>query len=231
MILRAVKDLWTTLRNVMPIMSILIIFQVFVLRKSIDNIRAFVLGCIFTVLGLHFFLKGVTNALIPLGESVGSNIVILKNRYLIILFAFVLGYASTLVEPALEALALEVEEISVGAIPNRILINAVAVGFGLGLSIGIAKILNNIPTKKIMLPLLLLAIVLLYFAPDEYVAIAFDSASATTGPVNIPINMALAIGLAKILGDVDPLLNGFGIIGLTSMGSVLTVLLLGIIMK
>ena len=60
---------------------------------------------------------------------------------------------------------------------------------------------------------------------------AFDSASATTGPVNIPINMALAIGLAKVLGEVDPLLNGFGIIGLTSMGSVLTVLLLGIIMK
>lgn len=229
--MKVIKDLWVTTRNVIPIMSILIIFQVFVLRKSIDNIRMFVIGCIFTVLGLHFFLKGVTTALIPLGESVGSNIVMLKNKYLIILFAFALGYASTLVEPALEALALEVEEISVGAIPHRVLINAVAIGFGLGLSIGIIKILNNIPTKKIMLPLLFLAIVLLYFAPDEYVAIAFDSASATTGPVNIPINMALAIGLAKVLGDVDPLLNGFGIIGLTSMGSVLTVLLLGIIMK
>lgn len=231
MLMKVIKDLWVTTRNVIPIMSILIIFQVFVLRKSIDNIRMFVIGCIFTVLGLHFFLKGVTTALIPLGESVGSNIVMLKNKYLIILFAFALGYASTLVEPALEALALEVEEISVGAIPHRVLINAVAIGFGLGLSIGIIKILNNIPTKKIMLPLLFLAIVLLYFAPDEYVAIAFDSASATTGPVNIPINMALAIGLAKVLGDVDPLLNGFGIIGLTSMGSVLTVLLLGIIMK
>lgn len=225
------KDLWDTTRNVLPIMAILVIFQLFVLRKSMDNIRVFIIGCIFTILGLHFFLKGVTNALIPLGETVGSNIIMLKHKYLIVLFAFALGYASTLVEPALEALALEVEEISVGAIPNRILINAVAIGFGLGLSIGIIKILNNIPTKKVMLPLLLLAVVLLYFAPDEYVAIAFDSASATTGPVNIPINMALAIGLAKVLGDVDPLLNGFGIIGLTSMGSVLTVLLLGIIMR
>lgn len=231
MFLRIVKDLWATLRNVLPIMSILIIFQLFILRKSIEDTRVFVIGCIFTVLGLHLFLKGVATALIPLGESVGSNIIILKKKYLIILFAFALGYASTLVEPALEALALEVEEISVGAIPHRALINAVAIGFGLGLSIGIVKILNNIPTKKIMLPLLLLSIILLYLAPEEYVAIAFDSASATTGPVNIPINMALAIGLAKVLGDVDPLLNGFGIIGLTSMGSVLTVLLLGIIMK
>src|SRR5690606_3011175 len=177
------------------------------------------------------FLKGVTNALIPLGESVGRNIVILEKKYLIMLFAFVLGYASTLVEPALEALALEVEEISVGAIPHKVLINTVAIGFGLGLSVGMAKILNNIPTKRVILPMMVLAIVLLYFAPDEYVAIAFDSASATTGPVNIPINMALAIGLAKVLGEADPLLNGFGIIGLTSMGSVLTVLLLGIIMK
>lgn len=231
MIIRAIKDLWSTIRSVIPIMSILIIFQIFVLRKSIENIRVFIFGCIFTVLGLHFFLKGVTTALIPLGESVGSNLFILEKKFLIVLFAFVLGYASTLVEPALEALALEVEEISVGAIPHRTLINSVAIGFGLGLSIGIIKILNNIPTKKVMLPLLLIAIVLLYLAPDEYVAIAFDSASATTGPVNIPINMALAIGLAKVLGDVDPLLNGFGIIGLTSMGSVLTVLLLGIIMK
>lgn len=231
MIVNALKDLWATTRNVIPIMSILILFQLFILKKPIENLRVFILGCIFSILGLHFFLKGVTTALIPLGESVGKNIVILEKKYLIILFAFALGYASTLVEPALEALALEVEEISVGAIPHKVLINAVAIGFGLGLSIGIAKILNNIPTKKVMLPLMTLAIVLLYFAPDEYVAIAFDSASATTGPVNIPINMALAIGLAKALGEVDPLLNGFGIIGLTSMGSVLTVLLLGIIMK
>lgn len=225
------RDLWGTTKNVIPIMAILIIFQLFVLKKPIENVKVFVLGCILSVLGLHVFLKGVTNALIPLGENVGQNIIILKKKYFIVLFAFLLGYASTLVEPALESLALEVEEISVGAIPHKVLINTVAIGFGLGLAIGIAKILNNIPTKKVMLPLLTLAIVLLYFAPDEYVAIAFDSASATTGPVNIPINMALAVGLAKVLGEVDPLLNGFGIIGLTSMGSVLTVLILGIIMQ
>jgi len=230
-IVNILKDLWGTTKTVIPIMSILIIFQLFILKKPIGNVKVFIVGCIFSILGLHVFLKGVTNALIPLGESVGRNIVILEKKYLIMLFAFVLGYASTLVEPALEALALEVEEISVGAIPHKVLINTVAIGFGLGLSVGMAKILNNIPTKRVILPMMVLAIVLLYFAPDEYVAIAFDSASATTGPVNIPINMALAIGLAKVLGEADPLLNGFGIIGLTSMGSVLTVLLLGIIMK
>lgn len=231
MALRILKDLWETTRSIVPIMSILIIFQLFILKKPIENAKWFVLGCIFSIFGLHLFLKGITNAFLPLGENVGKNIIILEKKYLIVIFAFALGYASTLVEPALKTLALEVEEISIGAIPHKILINAVAIGFGLGLAIGITKIVNNIPTKKIILPLLALAGVLTYFAPDEFVAIAFDSASATTGPVNIPINMAFAIGLAKILGEVDPLLNGFGIIGLTSMGSVLTVLILGIFMK
>ncbi len=78
---------------------------------------------------------------------------------------------------------------------------------------------------------MLISGILAYFAPEEYVAIAFDSASATTGPVNIPINMALAIGIAKTLEGVDPLLSGFGIVGLTSMGTVLSVLTLGILNK
>ncbi|MDD3839153.1 MAG: DUF1538 domain-containing protein [Clostridia bacterium] len=231
MLIRFIKDLWETARNVVPIIVVLITLQTVVMRKEISDIKVFILGCIFSILGLHLFLKGVTTALIPLGEGVGRGLIQLERKYLIVVFAFMLGYASTLVEPALKALALEVEEISIGAIPEKVLINTVAVGFGIGLSIGIAKILNNIPTKKILIPLLVITLILTYFAPDEFVGIAFDSASATTGPVNIPINMALAMGLAKILGEVDPLLNGFGIIGLTSMGTVLTVLSLGIFMR
>lgn len=136
-----------------------------------------------------------------------------------------------MVEPGLRSLALEVEEISIGAIPAKILIQVVAIGFGLGMTIGIAKILNNIPTKTIVFPIILIAIVLGYFAPREFVDIAMDSASATTGPVNIPLNMAIALGLSKILETSDPLLNGFGIIGLTSLGAVISVLVLGILTK
>lgn len=99
------------------------------------------------------------------------------------------------------------------------------------MALGIFKILNNIPNTKIIMPILILILILTYFAPDEFVAIAIDSASSTTGPVNIPLNMAVAIGLSKILENSDPLLNGFGIVGLTSLGAVVSVLTLRIIAR
>ncbi len=145
--------------------------------------------------------------------------------------SFVIGYFGTLVEPALKALALEVEEISIGAIPHKVLIHAVAIGFGMGMAIGIFKILNDISFIKIIVPMLIAIIILALLAPEEFVAIAMDSASATTGPVNIPLNMALTIGLTKIIESADPLLAGFGIVGLTSIGAVISVLTLGILTK
>ena len=170
-------------------------------------------------------------SLFPLGDSVGRNLVVLERKWLIVVVAFAIGYLGTLVEPALKALALEVEEISIGAIPHRVLIHAVAVGFGTGMGIGIFKILNDISYIKIIVPLLVTIIVLSFLAPEEFVAIAMDSASATTGPVNIPLNMALAIGLTKIIESADPLLSGFGIVGLTSIGAMISVLTLGILTK
>lgn len=184
-----------------------------------------------TVLGLHFFLKGISISLLPLGENVGQSLVLLENKWLIMGFAFVLGYFGTLVEPALQVLALEADEISVGALPAKVLIHAVAIGFGLGMALGVLKIIKGVPLAKIMLPLLALVVLLVFFAPEQYLAIAMDSASATTGPVNIPLNLAIALGLAKIVEHADPLFSGFGLIGLTSFGAMLSVLVLGVLTK
>lgn len=229
--LEGLGALWETIRSILPLTAILALFQIVILRKPIENVKEFAIGFLLSVFGLHFFLKGVSMSLLPLGDSVGRNLVVLDRKWLIVIIAFVIGYFGTLVEPALKALALEVEEISIGAIHHSILIHAVAIGFGLGMGIGIYKILNGISYIKIIVPLLVIIIVLSYLAPEEFVSIAMDSASATTGPVNIPLNMALAIGLTKIIESADPLLSGFGIIGLTSIGAVISVLTLGILTK
>lgn len=225
------KAFLETAKNVLPVVLFLCVFQVVILRKPLEEINTIIIGTLLSIIGLHLFLKGISLSLIPLGDSVGENLVVLNNKYLIAIFAFVVGYFATMVEPGLKALAMEVEEISTGAIPMNVLIKAVGIGFGVGMSLGIVKILNNIPTKTILFPVLLLAMILGYFAPGEFVDIAVDSASATTGPVNIPLNMAIALGLSKILETSDPLLNGFGIIGLTSMGAVISVLVLGILTR
>lgn len=99
------------------------------------------------------------------------------------------------------------------------------------MGLGIYKIPNNISYIKIVAPLILAIFVLMFIAPEEFVAIAMDSASATTGPVNIPLNMTLAIGLAKVLENVDPLLSGFGIVGLTSIVAMISVLVLGVLTR
>lgn len=230
-IIETLAPLWETLKIILPLTAILAIFQIVILKKPIENVKEFAIGFVFAVLGLHFFLKGITMSLIPLGDSVGRNLYILDKRWLIILVGFIIGYLGTLVEPALKILALEVEELSAGAIPNMVLIHAVAIGFGLGMGVGLYKIITNIPYIKIIIPLLLIAIVLAFFTPKPFLSIAMDSASATTGPVNIPLNMALAIGLASIIESADPLLSGFGIIGLTSVGAMVSVLVLGILTR
>lgn len=226
-----IKSLWDTAKNVLPIMAFLFFFQTLVLKKPIENIKSFFGGLLLTIFGLHLFLRGTRLSLLYMGDSVGENLVVLDNKNYIIVFAFILGYFATLVEPALRTLALEVEEISTGAIPANVLLHAVAIGFGGGMALGIFKILNNIPSKIIIAPIVFIALLLGYFAPQEFVDIAIDSASSTTGPVNIPLNMAIALGLSKILETADPLLTGFGIIGLTSLGTVVSVLILGVITR
>ena len=225
------RDIWETAKTVLPLAMILVILQVIVLKKPIKNLREFIIGILLSIAGLHFFLKGVFMSILPLGDSVGGNIAILDNKLLIVAISLVIGYLGTLVEPALKTLALEVEEVSVGAIPNKVLIHAVAIGFGLGMGIGVWKIINNIPFIKIVIPLIFVIILLIPFVPKEFVSIAMDSASATTGPVNIPLNMAIAVGLAKSLENVDPLTSGFGIIGLTSIGAVISVMVLGLLTR
>lgn len=225
------KDLWETAKSIIPILTVLLFFQIVVLKKPLTNIKGLVIGLILSIIGLNLFLKGIYLSIIPLGDTVGESLVNVDNKYFIILIAFFIGYASTLVEPALRALTLEVEEMSIGVIRSKILLQTVALGFGIGMAIGMFKILNGIPTSKIVMPILLVIAVLLYFTPKEFTGIAFDAATSTTGPVNVPLNMAIAIGLTRIVGSSNALVDGFGIVGIMSLMPIVAVLTLGILVR
>lgn len=222
---------WESAKGILPITAIMVIIQTVILKKPIEDTKNFTIGIISATIGLHLFLQGTNASLISLGDSVGRNLNVLDKKWMIILIGFAIGYGGTLVEPALRTLAMEVEELSQGAIPQTVLVHGVAAGFGVGMALGLYKIIANIPFVKIVVPLLLLIVVLSIVTPEPYPSIAMDSASATTGPVNIPLNMAIAIGLASIIEGVDPLISGFGIIGLTSIGSMISVMILGLLTK
>ena len=220
-----------TAANILPITLFLILFQVFFLKKPIENVKTFVLGIVLTTVGLHFFLSGMSISLIPLGESVGRKLLDIDHKWIIVLFGFVLGYFATLAEPALRTLAFGVEEISVGSIRSNMLIQFVAFGFASGMAIGILKVMGDISNAKIILPFIAVIAVLMYFTPDNFLAIALDAASSATGPVNIPISMTLAIGISSAVTGSDPLANGFGIVALTSLGTITSVLSFGILTR
>ncbi|WP_243641228.1 DUF1538 domain-containing protein [Xylanivirga thermophila] len=227
--MEVLKGVWMTARDILPISISLLIFQIFVLKSPIDDLRSVILGIMLSFFGLYIFVQGLKLGLIPLGNAVGAGLPALDNVYLIVAFNFLLSYASTIAEPAVTALAMEVEEVSVGAIPNKVLKHTIAIGAGVGMGLGTVKILFSIPNSKVILPVVAVIMVLGYFAPESITGVAFDAAGVTTGPVNVPLNMAIGLGLSSAIENSDPLIDGFGMIALAILCTIIAVLVVGII--
>jgi len=220
------KELKGVVFSVAPLVIILLILKLVVFRSPLENNKQFTFGVIFTILGLFLFLQGAQMSLIPVAESAGSLLVKLP-RWLIVVVAFAIGFVATLVEPALVSVTHEAENVSVGAINSKFLMGLTAFGFAIGMSLGVMKIIFNINFLYILVPALVLLAVLAYFSGQTFSAIAFDCAGATTGPVNIPVNMAIALGLANSVEGADPLTAGFGMIGLTMLGVAAVIMAFG----
>jgi hypothetical protein len=166
--------------------------------------------------------------LLPLGESLGSNS---ESVVLVVVFGFFMGYLATLAEPTLATMAQEVDVLTQGALSSRILTHVVALGVALGVAGGLVKIILKIPNTYLLVPIYLVIIILTWLTPEISTGIAFDSAGVTTGPVTVPLNLALAVGLSTVLGGRDPLVDAFGIIALASAGPIITVQLAGLIFR
>lgn len=226
--LAAIKD---TLISVMPIVLFLLFFNFVILKGRLTNPKQTAVGILLTIAGMTLFVKGLELGLLPLGEDVGRTLPQNASVWVSLIFAFIVGYGVTLAEPALQALGMQVEELSAGVLKKHLVVHTVALGVGIGLLGGMLKIIFHIPTKYIVIPTYLVIAVLTYFAPDTITGIAFDSGGVTTGPVTVPITMALGVGMAMALGGRDPLADGFGLIALSSAGPIITVLLLGMIFR
>jgi len=156
----------------------------------------------------------------PLFGSEGS----LTGIIVVLLFAFVMGYGATLAEPALNALGITVEELTVGTFKKALLMQAVAIGVGLGMCFGMAKLIWNIPLFWMLLPAYIVVLILTWFATEEFVNVGWDSAGVTTGPITVPLVLAMGLGVGGQLGVVE----GFGILAMASAWPILCVLVMGI---
>lgn len=141
----------------------------------------------------------------------------------VLLFAFIMGYGATLAEPALNALGLTVEEITVGTFKKSLLMQAVAIGVGVGIMLGVAKIIWNIPLVFLLAPPYMLLMFISWASTEEFVNIGWDSAGVTTGPITVPLVLAMGLGIGGQIGVVE----GFGILSMASVCPILSVLLVG----
>lgn len=225
----------STLFDVAPIAAILVGFQVGVLRRTIPNLGRVLIGSVFVILGLAFFLFGLERALFPLGKAMARQLtdpavlgiggdVRWQDYYWTYLFAFAIGFSTTIAEPALMAVALKAREVSGGAISAWGLRIAVALGVAISLAVGTIRIVTGTPIYFYMIIGYLIVVIQTFFAPKMIVPLAYDSGGVTTSTVTVPLVTALGLGLASSVPGRSPLLDGFGLIALASLFPMITVM-------
>ncbi len=228
----------STLVDVAPIVGVLVFFQLIILRRKLPNPRRMAMGVVFVLLGLAFFLVGLEEALFPIGETmerqltgpetVGYQSLIggidWRDYWLVYVFAAAIGFATTVAEPALIAVALKAEEVSGGSVRSWGLRLAVAVGVAAGVALGCFRIVTGTPLPWYIMAAYVVVIVQTFRSSKTIVPLAYDSGGVTTSTVTVPVVAALGLGLAANVPGRSPLIDGFGLIAFASVFPIMTVL-------
>jgi hypothetical protein len=234
------RDAADSLRDLLPIVVVITVFQLFVIRQPVDGIISLVVGALLVVAGLAFFIFGLRLALFPIGEGLAHSLASKGSVFWLIIFAFVLGFGTTVAEPALIAVASEAAAVAAdaGAIANTTeamesyafgLRMTVALAVGAALVLGVLRILANWSLPLLIIGGYVLVVLLTGVAPPEIVGIAYDSGGVTTSTVTVPLVTALGVGLASSLRGRNAMLDGFGLIAFASLTPILFVLIYGIL--
>lgn len=232
--------LMAMLRDILPIAAILFGFQVLVLRRPINNPARVAVGMVFVLLGLALFLEGLQMALFPLGRVMaaqltapafihGSGTVTLlqpewRDYLWVYAFAAAIGFATTVAEPALLAVAIKASEVSGGTITVRGLRMAVAIGVAVGVALGVFRIVTGTPLHWYIIGGYVTVMIQTAFAPRLIIPLAYDSGGVTTSTVTVPLVAALGLGLAETIPGRSPILDGFGLIAFASLFPIMAVM-------
>ena len=236
------KDALASLRNLLPIVVVISVFQVFVIRESVSGLMSMAIGGFLVVAGLTFFIFGLRLALFPIGEGLAYSLAKKGSVFWLIVFAFTLGFGTTIAEPALIAVAAEAAKVAAGAEAIESSVEArdsyalglritVALAVGVALVVGVIRILANWSLPIMIIGGYILVVLITTVAPDEIVGIAFDCGGVTTSTVTVPLVAALGIGLASSVKGRNPMTDGFGLIAFASLTPILFVLVYEIIVQ
>ncbi|GGB09562.1 DUF1538 domain-containing protein [Agarivorans gilvus] len=234
------SSLLKSLRDISPIIIVILFFQGFVLDSSLPNLWDILFGTLLVVLGLSLFVMGLDLGLFPIGENLAHAFANTGNLIALLAFAFCLGFGTTIAEPALVAVAKEAAEVAaqaqhISASESSMqeyaagLRLSVAVAVGVAIVIGVLRIIKGWPLYLIIIAGYSLIVLFTPFAPQEIIGIAYDSGGVTTSTITVPLVTALGVGLASSINGRNPLLDGFGLIALASLTPILFVMLYGMV--
>ena len=230
-------------RAILPLVLFLMFVLFVVLKSTLPNKMITVYGLALTIVGMCIFNIGLTYGLGAIGSQTGGVLPaafmdipvsesspifnIVTGLSIVIGFAFILGFGATLAEPALNALGSTVQDLTNGAFKKSMLMYSVAGGVAVGIALGVSKVVLGFDLMKVLMPLYLLGIVLTVLSTEEFVNVAWDSAGVTTGPVTVPLVLAMGLGLGNAVSAID----GFGILSLASICPIVAVLSMGLVIK
>ena len=230
-------------RAILPLVLFLMFVLFIVLKSKLPNRMVTIYGLVLSILGMCIFNVGLTYGLGAIGNQAGSilpaafmNLPIIPSSpifseiiglTIVIAFAFVLGFGATLAEPALNALGLTVQNLTNGAFKKSMLMYSVAGGVSVGIALGIAKLIIGFDLITVLLPLYVIGVLLTIFSTEEFVNVGWDSAGVTTGPVTVPLVLAMGLGLGNAVSAAE----GFGILSLASICPIIAVLSTGAIIQ
>ncbi len=217
------------IKDVFPILAIILFFQYGVIRKNIKNLKIIFVGFILVIIGLYAFILGLELGLFSLGESMAYQLTQNGNVWIIYTFAFTIGFSTTMAEPALMAIAKKAKDISDGKINDFALRLFVAIGVAIGIALGAFRIIDGGHIHYYIIVGYMLVVTLTFIAPKYIIPIAYDSGGVTTSTVTVPLVAALGIGLATNIDGRSPLIDGFGLIAFASLFPIITVMIYGVI--
>ncbi|WP_038211115.1 DUF1538 domain-containing protein [Vibrio orientalis] len=234
------KALFGSLRDLMPIIFVIAFFQLIVLQEPLPNLVSILFGLLLVVFGLTFFIFGLEMGLFPIGESMAQAFARKGSVFWLLIFAFCLGFGTTVAEPALTAVAGEAAEVAAegGMIANEALAMeeyanglryTVALSVGIAILLGVLRILKGWPIQYMIIGGYIGVVILTMFAPPSIIGVAYDSGGVTTSTITVPLVTALGVGLASAIKGRNPMIDGFGLIAFASLLPMMFVMVYGMV--
>jgi Protein of unknown function (DUF1538) len=222
---------WSVVIAVGPLAVLFLFFQLFLLKLPREQVAEILTGTMLAAAGLFLFLLGIGIGFLPFGRIIGADLAALHQPWLFAIAGLLVGFLTTLGEPAVRVLADQVEDASNGSIHKSLVLYTICIGVALAVGLGVIRINYAIPVLYLLAPGYVLVIGLMWLSDKDFVGIAVDASGVATGPLANSFLLAFALGASAAMENQDPIVHGFGLVALIALAPIVTLVMLGVLVR